>query len=610
MEIQKKIIDKLLRENASLKRKNAKLIRELSFELHDNIEKTSTIHKKDKNLDEILGRHKQLFDLHKKLESRYSVMAENVNDMISVMDTNGKYVYANNACARFHLKNMDDMIGKPFHEIMTDDVAKKFEADLFNPVLLTAKTRSGSVSFKRSEETVYIQCTSHPVFDDAGQIIGMINITRDTTESKYRQVYAEIEHQINILSPLSEEMEVMLKKIFIGLCQLDYIDFAGSYIMNEETGTLDLMMHNNLPENFVSHVKSYGTETPEYKVVSRGAPHYDYMTIQANVPNNYCRTLGMKSIATIPLVIAGKVLGCINLASFANNPFTESRKGFLEGIAWRFATLISLYKTHEELKKTVDVLNLTINELLVKQQILIQKSKMESLGELSAGMAHEINQPLVIISLSIENIQQKLSANPGEISHSYLGRKFDSIKLNISRIEQIIKNLQVFARDQSGILFEKLKVTDVIGATVEMAGHRLKEEGIRLVFDNSSDDSHVIGNFFKLEQVFLNILTNALFAVAEKARLSGCEENDKRIEIVVKAAGDQVIIDFTDNGTGIKEENIEKLFVPFYTTKQEGDGTGLGLAIVYGLVKEMKGEISVTSKLHEFTNVRLIFPLV
>ncbi|MCX6305679.1 MAG: PAS domain-containing protein [Bacteroidetes bacterium] len=123
-------IKKLLRENAGLKNKIAKLTKELSKELIDNVEHANLIHYKDKNFHEILDRHNNLLHRHNKMENRYKVMAENVNDMISVLDQDGFYIYANQKSADFYQSSVDAMVGKSFRDIMSREMAEKYEADI------------------------------------------------------------------------------------------------------------------------------------------------------------------------------------------------------------------------------------------------------------------------------------------------------------------------------------------------------------------------------------------------------------------------------------------------------------------------------------------------
>jgi C4-dicarboxylate-specific signal transduction histidine kinase len=481
---------------------------------------------------------------------------------------------------------------------------------IFYPVLSSRTTITQNTAFNIDGKKCYIECQGLPLFDDNGTLIGVMNVSYDKTEQEQRQIYQEIEQHINFLNALPGRMDEILKEFFIRVCRLDHVNFGGVYILNENTQCLELIFHYNLPDHFVKKVESYGRDTNQFKTVAAGFPVYDLIDRQPPDAQTIFADMGIKAIAVIPLTQGETILGCLNLASSVANPFTESRKIFIEGAAWRISSIIGLNLAHEKQVKTVEILNETISDLRVKQQLLIQKSKMESLGELSAGMAHEINQPLVIISLSIENILQKINAQQKDISLTYLRKKFDSMQLNVIRIQHIIDNLRIFARDQSGILFEKVNIGTVITSTLEMIGPQLKKDEIYFLRDNADENLFVLGNIFKLEQVLLNIFSNSIYAVNQKMAGDATGEYKKRIGINISASNDQIIINLYDNGVGIQADHLEKLFTPFFTTKREGQGTGLGLPIVYGIIKEMNGEIKVTSKPDEFTNVQLIFPAV
>ncbi|MFZ4523551.1 MAG: ATP-binding protein [Bacteroidales bacterium] len=603
-------IDKLKRENTSLKNRLDKLTTELSKELTDNVEQTEQLRRKNTVLSKTVRRNNNLISQNSLLENRYRIMAENINEPISIVDRNRIFVYANEKMAKLFQKSVSEMINKPLIDILGKDLTDKFDSLIFYPVLESGTMVSGNTTLANGDENYYFNFTGHPILDDNGEIIGFLNVASDITDEVHKQIFSEIEEQIKVQSLMSMDLANILKDIFAKLCRLDYINFGGGYILNEEKQTLDLIFHHNLPDDFVERVKTFNRDSRQFQLVKLGTPRYDYLDEQpAQIKDDFLK-MGIKSLAFIPFYHSDKVLGCINVASAMANPFTKSRRVFIENIAWRISSIISMNNAQEKLKTTVDELHETISELRIKQQILIQKSKMESLGELSAGMAHEINQPLVIISLSIENIQQKIQSQPNEISPSYLNTKFESIQLNIKRIQQIIDNMRIFARDQSGILFEKVSIREVICRSLEMLAPRLKPEEIEMVCKNESATIYVLGNIYKLEQVFLNIISNSIYAVNEKMLNLGKDNYKKRIEINVSSDENQVIIEITDNGIGIREENLDKLFTPFFTTKMEGHGTGLGLPIVYGIIKEMNGEIRVKSSVNEFTSVLLVIPVV
>jgi len=434
-------------------------------------------------------------------------------------------------------------------------------------------------------------------------------IGRITVESR-KEKFLAIEQDINLITSFSSGLENTIRDIFLKLFRVGFILAGGLYRFNEESQRLELVCHYNLPDDFVQKVQWYDPFAPEFRMVSRGEPQYD---ILSKIPGRVRRDIEAMDISTvslIPLVHDDRIIGSLNLLLIGPDQVTPEDKTFIETIAWRLARIINLDETQKKLNKTVRELNATIEDLKIKQQMLIQKSKMESLGELSAGMAHEINQPLVIISLSIENILQKILTEKKSLPASYVEKKIESILLNISRIQQIIDNMRIFARDQSSIIFEKVNICDLVSKTLEMVNVQFEADGVTIVCNNLDERANVIGNIYKLEQVLLNLLSNSRYAVMEKSNRPGNSGFQKRIEIKARRSGNDLIMDVYDNGIGIAEEHLERLFTPFFTTKREGAGTGLGLPIVYGIIKEMNGSITVTSKLNEYTNVRIVLPAV
>ena len=143
-----------------------------------------------------------------------------------------------------------------------------------------------------------------------------------------------------------------------------------------------------------------------------------------------------------------------------------------------------------------------------------------------------------------------------------------------------------------------------------MVDHILEENKIQLVHVADIDPVYLLGNIFSLEQVFLNLFTNAIYAVNEKINLLKDQEYIKTITLRIEQSEGVVHVDFLDNGIGIPVENLDKLFNPFFTTKTASEGTGLGLSIAYGIIREMNGTIKIESKTGDYTKVMLCFPTI
>jgi len=246
-----------------------------------------------------------------------------------------------------------------------------------------------------------------------------------------------------------------------------------------------------------------------------------------------------------------------------------------------------------------------LDQIALQQELLIQKNKLESLGELSAGIAHEINQPLGGISFSLDNILNEIKQ--GALTHDYLKNKINFIFGDIDRIQKIINHVRVFSRDNQEVNNESMNVNQTIGHTLALVGRHYITNDIDLRLTLSPDPLYILGSSFQLEQVLLNMLSNAKFALDRKAEKMG-ENFEKIIEIKTWKNKDSVYIELTDNGIGIPKQILLKIFDPFFTTKNAAEGTGLGLFISYGILKSMAGEITVESNLDEYTRFLIRIP--
>jgi C4-dicarboxylate-specific signal transduction histidine kinase len=241
-----------------------------------------------------------------------------------------------------------------------------------------------------------------------------------------------------------------------------------------------------------------------------------------------------------------------------------------------------------------------------QQQLLIQKSKLESMGELSAGIAHEINQPLGGISMGLDNILFKMSLEG--VSEDYLKNKINALFKDIDRIRQIINHVRVFSRDQEILLSEIVDINEVIHDALSMMSRQYYNQNVHIKLNISDEKCFTVGNKYRVEQVILNLLSNAKYAVDERQKMVNNRNYTKIISISSINKGTAVVIEIEDNGTGISKKNLANIFDPFFTTKDVEHGTGLGLSISYGIIKEMKGEITVDSQVNKYTRVSVSLP--
>lgn len=234
---------------------------------------------------------------------------------------------------------------------------------------------------------------------------------------------------------------------------------------------------------------------------------------------------------------------------------------------------------------------------------LLQTSKLASIGELAAGVAHEINNPLAVI-LTENQVMRDLTDDEVGLREQFkenLSRSLSQVDAQVERCSHITQNLLRFSRRislPSRFVDLNIAVTDVVGLLEKRAASR----GIQISVDFQENLPRISGYPFELEQVLLNLIGNALDSHEGKAY------GAIRVSTQFDAVNDNVLVSVADTGSGIAEENMERIFDPFFTTKPVGQGTGLGLSISYSIVRQMGGHISVSSELGKGTEFTLVFP--
>jgi len=277
-----------------------------------------------------------------------------------------------------------------------------------------------------------------------------------------------------------------------------------------------------------------------------------------------------------------------------------------------FSDITNRKKVEKEINNLNKVLETRVAEEIQKvkqqQQLLVQKSKLEFMGELSAGLAHEINQPLGGISMGLENILLRIEEEEN-VNKKYIKDKFATLFHDIERINKIIEHVRIFSRDQQDVFSEEINPVSVIQNALSMFKVQLKNHNIDLKLEIQRDPMIVVGNPYRLEQVVVNLLSNAKYAVEEKEKTGNLDSYSKSIRVKCVTEKNCCLIGVYDNGIGISLKYINNIFDPFFTTKDEVKGTGLGLSISYGIIKEMGGRIDVESKEGVFSNFVVTLPL-
>ncbi|WP_143764330.1 sensor histidine kinase [Cognaticolwellia mytili] len=333
--------------------------------------------------------------------------------------------------------------------------------------------------------------------------------------------------------------------------------------------------------------------------------------------NHMCSELFFNEMLLYLIVKVTEKERRIILLDISHYCYSDDFKQTLDIAAHQFGSAIKRRMTKVELAYNIRDLRNTVSELKATQQQLVHSEKMSSLGQLAAGVAHEINNPIGYITSNLDVLKdyiniydQALSQLPTKLveqldnarelsfAREDVSELLDSCIIGVERVTEIVASLKTFSRKEQDE-FSAVAINDVIESALKIVWNKLKYDH-DIVQELSLGLPEIHGNYGQLQQVFVNLFVNAAQAMDESGELR-IESNmiDNYIEVKVH-----------DTGCGMDESVIRRLFEPFYTTKDESEGTGLGLSVSYAIVEKHNAMISVNSEPNQGCTFTLKFPIV
>lgn len=256
-------------------------------------------------------------------------------------------------------------------------------------------------------------------------------------------------------------------------------------------------------------------------------------------------------------------------------------------------------------KQALIVATTDISEMVEKDSQLIQASKMTTLGEMSAGIAHELNQPLNAIKMGSEYLQMMIEKEK-RIPEQALFQIVTEVSSQVDRAEDIIRRLRDFGR-KSDLTKEKVSINDPINSVLDIIGRQLRLQNIDIQLQLTANLPPILAHHNRIEQVIFNLMTNARDAINLKEE-SGMRNNLRNIVIKSFTDNGRVVVTISDTGIGIDPAVKGQIFEAFFTTKKMGEGMGLGLSITSGIVEDYGGKIHIDSMEGQGTTFSLSFP--
>ena len=323
----------------------------------------------------------------------------------------------------------------------------------------------------------------------------------------------------------------------------------------------------------------------------------------------------------------GVPIGVLTLTRSEVRPFTEKQIELVTTFADQAAIAIENVRLFESVEARTRELAASLEDLRTTQDRLVQTQKLASLGQLTAGIAHEIKNPLNFVNnfsgvsaelidelqeaLKDVNLDEKRRAEISELTDTLRGN-LDKVMQHGKRADAIVKNMLLHSREGSG----EHRVVD-INALVEESlnlayhGARAEKQGFTITLERSLDPAAGAADVFPqdITRALLNLISNGFYAATKRKTEANGGDYEPTLTAATKNLGDRVEIRIRDNGTGIPPEVKEKIFNPFFTTKPAGEGTGLGLSISHDIiVKQHGGSIEVDTQPGEFTELRIVLP--
>jgi two-component system NtrC family sensor kinase len=464
----------------------------------------------------------------------------------------------------------------------------------------------------------------------------------DRLEKQVEERTAELGRSVEELRALGEvsqavnstlDLETVLATIIAKAVQLSGTDAGTIFVFDEASQEFQVRASFGMPEELVEalkqrHIRLGETMVSAVTVERRPMQVADVQNEDSSLVLDVILRAGFRALLTIPLLGADRTIGALVVRRKEPGEFPKRIVDLLQTFAAQSVLAIDNARLFDEVQSRTRELARSLESLQTAQDRLVQTEKLASLGQLTAGIAHEIKNPLNFVNnfsaisaelidelqqlLADAHIDDRLRASIREIAQMAQDN-LDKVVQHGKRADSIVKNMLLHSRQGSGER-QPVDVNAIVEESLNLAYHgaRAEKQGFNITFDRSLDPTAGEADLFPQEitRVLLNLISNGFYAVTKrKSETDGADYYEPTLAAATKNLGDSVEIRIRDNGTGIPPEVKEKIFNPFFTTKPAGEGTGLGLSISYDIiVKQHGGSIEVDTQPGKFTEFTIVLP--
>jgi signal transduction histidine kinase len=427
------------------------------------------------------------------------------------------------------------------------------------------------------------------------------------------------------------DLETVLTTIVAKATQLSSTEAGAIYVFDETNKEFHLRATYGLEETVVAEIKDrhigMGDTAITQAVKSRTPLQIPDIQHDPKATLDIIVRAGYRALLIVPLLSGDEVVGALVVRRKKPGEFPKSTIELLQTFAAQSVLAIQNARLFERVEARTRELGASLEDLRTAQDRLVQTEKLASLGQLTAGIAHEIKNPLNFVnnfsSVSVELIDElrqalagvkldgKLQTEINEIADMLKGN-LDKVVQHGKRADSIVKNMLLHSRQGSGE-HRPVDINGIVEESLNLAYHgaRAEKPGFNITLQKSFDPAAGAVDLFPQEitRVLLNLISNGFYAATKRKEKVNGGDYEPILAAATKNLGDRVEITIRDNGTGIPPEIKERMFNPFFTTKPAGEGTGLGLSISHDIiVKQHGGSIAVETAFGEFTEFRIILP--
>jgi signal transduction histidine kinase len=463
----------------------------------------------------------------------------------------------------------------------------------------------------------------------------------DRLEKQVEGRTAELAQSVKELRALGEvsqavnstiDLQTVLSTIIAKAVELSGTEAGTIYVFDEASEEFQVHASYGMDEALIAAVKDRRIRLGE-TMVSQAALQRRSMQLADSKQDTSSLVLdviqraGFRALLTIPLLGIDRIVGAMVVRRKEPGEFPKNTVDLLETFGAQSVLAIQNARLFESVEARTRELAKSLESLRAAQDRLVQTEKLASLGQLTAGIAHEIKNPLNFVNnfsaVSVELIDELREAldgvalddgRRGEINElaDMLQGNLDKIVQHGKRADSIVKNMLLHSRQGSGE-HRPVDINALVEESLDLAYHgaRAEKQGFNITLERAFDPAAGEVHLFPQEitRVLLNLISNGFYAATKrKAEVNG-GDYEPTLSAATRSLGEGVEIRIRDNGTGIPAEVKEKMFNPFFTTKPAGEGTGLGLSLSHDIiVKQHGGSIEVDTKPGEFTEFRIILP--